>query len=193
MSNNKTKKGLVFIISAPAGTGKTTLVKRLKEEFPDIKSNVSFTTRKPRPGEIDGIDYHFIDQETFEEKIRAGELLEYVQLYGFYYGSSKNWVEEQLKKGNHVVLVIDTQGGLNLKNKIPAIFVFIEPPSLDELKRRLFGRQTEPDQVIEQRFACAAREIEQGKQYDYRIINDLIDPAYEILKSIFIAELHRIR
>lgn len=193
MSSSKRKEGLVFVVSAPAGTGKTTLVKRLTQEFPYVKSSISFTTRKPRQEEMNGVDYNFISKDEFEAKIKAGELLEYVQLYGFYYGTSRIWVEEQLKKGNHVVLVIDTQGGLKLKEKVPAIFVFIEPPSLEELKRRLLLRKTEPDCVIEQRLACATREIVQGKQYNYRIINDQIDAAYQVLKSILVAEEHRIK
>lgn len=192
MSSSEKKEGLIFIISAPAGTGKTTLVKRLTQEFPHIKSSISYTTRKPRSGEVDGVDYNFIDVDEFESKIKAGELLEYVQLYGFYYGTSRKWVEEQLKKGNHVILVIDTQGGLNLKGKIPAVFIFIEPPSLDELKKRLLLRRTEPTSVVEERLECAAREIQQGKQYNYRIINDQIDTAYQILRSILVAEEHRI-
>ena len=193
MSSSEKKEGLIFIVSAPAGTGKTTLVKRLTQEFPHIKSSISYTTRKPRQGEINGVDYNFIDKTEFEAKINAGEFLEYVQLYGFYYGTSRKWVEGQLKKGNHVVLVIDTQGGLNLKEKISAIFIFIEPPSLEELKKRLLLRKTEPARIVEERLECAAREILQGKQYNYRIINDQIDAAYQVLRSILVAEEHRIR
>jgi len=193
MLNNGLRKGLIFIISAPAGTGKTTLVKRLIHEFPHVVQSLSYTTRAPRKGEINGVDYNFIDRATFEEKIRSGELLEYIELYGFYYGTSCLWVEEQRKKGNHVILVIDTQGGLNLKTKIQATFIFIEPPSLEELKNRLILRKTEPLSVIEKRLSCVERELEQGKNYDYRIINDRIDVAYQVLKSIFIAETHRIR
>lgn len=186
-------KGLVFVVSAPAGTGKTTLVQRLAKEMEHIKPSISFTTRQPRNGEENGVDYCFISKSEFESKIRNGEFLEYVELYGDYYGTSRMWVEEQLKKGNHVVLVIDTQGGLKLKGAIPAIFVFIEPPSLDELKRRLLSRKTESANSVDKRLACAEREIQQGKQYDYRIINDQLDAAYQALKSIFVAEEHRIR
>ena len=193
MSSSEKKEGNVFIISAPAGTGKTTLVKKLTQEFPYVRSSVSYTTRPPREGEINGIDYNFISLKEFEDKIQADDLLEYVQLYGFYYGTSRQWVDDQIKRGHYVVLVIDTQGGLILKEKIKAVFIFIEPPSLDELKRRLLLRKTEPMSVIEQRMACAKREIEQGKQYDYRIINDQIDVAYQALRSILVAEEHRIR
>lgn len=190
---SKTAEGLIFVVSAPAGTGKTTLVKKLTHEFPDAKTSISFTTRKPRNQEMQGIDYHFIDEAEFKEKIEAGEFLEYVQLYGFYYGTSRRWVEEQLKSGKHVILVIDTQGGLKLKEKISAVFIFIEPPSLEVLKQRLMTRKTETAEVIQKRLACAEREMIQGNQYNYRIINDQIDTAYHVLKSIFIAETHRIR
>lgn len=193
MLSNEKKRGLVFVVSAPAGTGKTTLVRKLKQEFPQVKSSISYTTRIPRLEETNGVDYNFIDEAEFEDKIKSGELLEYVMLYGFHYGTSRLWVEEELKKGTHVVLVIDTQGGLNLKNKIPAIFIFIAPPSLEELKKRLLMRKTESTEVIEERLACAAREINQGNHYDYKIINDEIDTAYNVLRSIFIAETHRIR
>lgn len=193
MSNNDKKEGLIFIVSAPAGTGKTTLVKKLTQEFPQVKSSISYTTRKPRQGEIDGVDYNFIGTAEFEEKIKMGELLEYVQLYGFYYGTSRTWVDEQIKQGHHVVLVIDTQGGLILKDKIQAVFIFIAPPSLEELKKRLLIRKTEPASVIEQRLTCVFREIKQGEQYNYKIVNDQIDAAYDVLRSILVAEEHRIR
>lgn len=196
MSNSEKKDRIIFVVSAPAGTGKTTLVKRLVQEFLNVKSSVSYTTRKARLGEIDGVDYHFIDEEEFKRKIQAHELLEFVELYGYYYGTSRIWVEKQLKEGNHVVLVIDTQGGLKLKPKFSsdeAVFIFIEPPSLEELKQRLLLRKTESSSVIEQRLACVEREITQGKQYNYRIINEQIDEAYNILKCIFVAEEHRIR
>ncbi|MBN9379031.1 MAG: guanylate kinase [Chlamydiales bacterium 38-26] len=191
---NKMEKGLLFIVSAPAGTGKTTLVKKLTQEFPHVISSLSFTTREPRNGEADGIDYNFISKTDFEERVKRGDLLEFVELYGHYYGTSKKWVENQQAQGNHIVLVIDTQGGLLLKKKnVPAVFIFIEPPSLEELKRRLLARKTESLTVIEERLSCVVRELQQGAEYDYRIINDQLDVAYQVLKSIFIAEMHRIR
>jgi guanylate kinase len=197
MSSKEKAKGLIFIISAPAGTGKTTLVKRLTDEFPHVKSSISYTTREPRQGEIEGVDYHFTDLTEFERKIKANEFLEFVQLYGHFYGTSRKWVEEEINKGNHVILVIDTQGGLLLKPKLQpmnaAVFIFLEPPSLEELKKRLLLRKTEPAPIVEQRLACVSREMEQGKQYDYKIINDQIDTAFEVLKSILLAEEHRIR
>lgn len=185
------KEGRVFIISAPAGTGKTTLVEKLVKEFPSVTASISFTTREPREGEIPGVHYHFIAGPEFEEKIAAGDFLEYVKLYGTYYGTSRQWVKEQQKKGKHVVLVIDTQGALKLKGALPAVLIFIRPPSLDILRNRLVRRQTETPGMIEQRVDWAQRELEAAQQYDYQIINDDLETAYQVLKSIFIAECHR--
>lgn len=186
------KKGKLFILSAPAGTGKTTLIEKITKEFPHIKQSISFTTRKSRGEEIDGVHYFFISKDEFEKKIQENEFLEYIELYGNYYGTSKKWVEEELEKGHHVVLVIDTQGALSLRNKVRSTYIFVSPPSLETLKERLVQRQTETLEVIEKRLSCAEREIEQGKEYDYKIINDKLDDAYLALKSIFIAEEHRI-
>lgn len=180
------------MLSAPAGTGKTTLVNMLTEEFPCVMQSVSYTTRKPRPGEIDGVHYNFVSVKEFEEKIKANEFLEYVSLYGDYYGTSRHWVEAHISDGRHVVLVIDTQGGLQLKGNIQASFIFISPPSLEVLHKRLEKRKTEPAGMIEKRIAWAEKEIKEGKQYDYQIINDDLLTAYQVLKSIFIAEEHRL-
>lgn len=187
------KKGLLFVVSAPAGTGKTTLVNQLTHEFSEIVQSVSFTTRKPRPGEIEGVHYHFISKEGFKEKIKANDFLEHVSLYGDYYGTCRAWVENHLNQGRHVVLVIDTQGGLKIKGSVDATFIFIRPPSLDILRKRLEGRKTEPPEMIQKRIARAEHEMEEGKAYDYQIINDDLSTAYQVLKSIFIAEEHRLR
>lgn len=184
-------QGLIFIVSAPAGTGKTTLVQRLVNEFPCVEMSVSYTTRKPRPGEKEGVHYNFVTKEEFEKKIADNDFLEYATLYGNFYGTSQSWVSERLKKGKHVMLVIDTQGALQLLGKIEAAFIFIEPPSLEELRKRLNNRKTEPPEVIEERLAWAKKEIESGRHYDYRIVNDDLDTAYDVLRSILIAEEHR--
>lgn len=187
------RQGLVFIVSAPAGTGKTTLVRKLIQEFPSIIPSVSFTTRQPRHGEKEGVDYHFISEIEFEEKIAAADFLEYVKLYDTYYGTSKQWIEGHLKQGRDVILVIDTQGALQLKEKMSAISIFITPPSIEILKKRLFARQTENLETIEKRIQWAPQELEAAKQYDYQLVNDELDIAYQVFKSIFIAESHRIR
>jgi guanylate kinase len=185
------KEGLIFIVSAPAGTGKTTLVQRLVQEFPTIIASISYTTRPPREGEIQGVHYHFITNPEFEAKIAASDFLEYVQLYGTYYGTSRQWIQEQQKLGKHVVLVIDTQGALQLKGKISAISIFIRPPALEDLRMRLIRRQTEAPEVIEKRVEWAQKELQAVQQYDYQLINDDLESAYQVFRSIFIAECHR--
>ena len=189
----ESKRGLVFIVSAPAGTGKTTLVNKLVAEFDSVIASVSFTTRKPRPGEKEGVHYHFISSEKFQLKIASFDFLEYVNLYGTYYGTSKEWIEKKLAHGKHVVLVIDTQGALQLKDKFPAIFIFIHPPSLRVLEERLRMRGSENENEIEKRLVWAQSELEMANRYDYQLINDDLNNAYRILSSIFIAETHRIR
>ena len=186
-------KGFVFVISAPAGTGKTTLVRMLAQEFPCIYESVSCTTRPPRPGEIDGKDYCFLSKKEFEEKIRQGDFLEYAEVFGYHYGTSRTHVDEQQEMGKHVFLVIDTQGAMQLKKKrFSAVYIFLSPPSIEELRERLVKRQTENMEVIEKRLSWANAEIEMMQNYDYHIINDNLAQAYIILRSIVIAEEHRI-
>lgn len=198
MSNKKIpllgncERGLLFIVSAPAGTGKTTLVEMLTEEFPNVVRSVSYTTRKPRAAEIDGVDYYFITKKEFEEKAAAGEFLEHVELYNTCYGTSRGWVEDKRSQGKHVVLVIDTQGGLKLKGKVEGTFIFIQPPSLEVLRGRLLKRNTETEEVIAERLAWAKKEMDDAAFYDYKIINDDLNTAYQVLRSIFIAEEHRV-
>lgn len=186
-------KGLVFIISAPAGTGKTTLVDMLKSEFSMVKVSISYTTREPRPGEIDGEHYHFVSSARFRELQESGAFLEHVELFGHQYGTSRHWIDAQVDKGCHVVLVIDTQGALALKGKIDAVYTFLSPPSKDELRRRLESRQTETQAVINERLSLAEKEMEAAKHYDYHIVNESLAAAYQILRGIVIAEDHRIR
>lgn len=187
------KRGLCFIISAPAGTGKTTLVKMLSEEFANIVASVSYTTRASRVEEIEGIHYHFIPESDFQAKIEACDFLEYVNLYGYYYGTSRQWVEDRLNKGQHVVLVIDTQGAMQLKGNFPGVFVFIRPPSLEVLKERLIKRKTETDETLEKRLRWAQEELKVIPYYDYEIINDDLLMTYQVLRSIVIAECHRVK
>ena len=138
MKKNGVKKGLLVIVSAPAGAGKTTLVDRLKEEFPDrVVQSISCTTRKPRPGEIDGKDYVFITEEAFDKRIERGDFLEYATVFSARYGTLKELVKSQQETGKHVILVIDTQGALELKKKVEALYIFIAPPSMEVLEKRL--------------------------------------------------------
>lgn len=187
------KKGLVFVISAPAGTGKTTLARMLIEEFNRVVESVSFTTRFPRPNEVSGRDYHFISKAEFQEKIQQGEFLEHAEVFGQYYGTSKTFVEAQQEKGKHVVLVIDTQGALQLKEKLEAVYIFISPPNLEELRVRLYRRKADTEESIERRLSWAGREMALADEYDYHIVNDQLKVAYEALRSILIAEEHRNR
>ncbi|WP_068467849.1 guanylate kinase [Candidatus Protochlamydia phocaeensis] len=185
-------EGLAFIVSAPAGTGKTTLVQMLVEEFPSVIASISYTTRLPRTGEVPGKHYHFISESEFEAKIAAADFLEYVKLYGTYYGTSRQWIQEQQRQGKHVVLVIDTQGALQLKGNFPGVFIFIRPPSLEVLRERLEGRKTETPELIEKRLGWAQAELNAVQYYDYQIVNDELATAYQVLRSIVIAECHRV-
>lgn len=199
MSNSRQKllggkgKPLLFVMSAPAGTGKTTIVEMLMKEFPCVKESVSLTTRPPRPNEINGVHYHFVTEEDFKRRIAAGEFLECAHVFGYYYGTSRLLLEEQHRQGFHVILTIDTQGAMQVKKKTPATFIFLKPPSLEELRRRLVARNTETSQVIEERLLWSQKEIEQEKYYDYSVINDDLATTYEIVKSILVAEENRVR
>lgn len=187
-------EGLVFVISAPAGTGKSTLAHRLCESFaPHIVESTSCTTRSPRKKEVPGRDYHFLLKEEFVKKIENQEFLEYAEVFGHYYGTLKSDVEKVIRQGKHVILVIDTQGALKLKEFFKAIFVFIVPPSLEELERRLRQRKTESEEIIKERLNWAQTEIEQAEKYDYFIVNDDLEIALEILKSIVVAEEYKNR
>ncbi|MBU6447161.1 MAG: guanylate kinase [Verrucomicrobia bacterium] len=187
------KRGLVFVISAPAGTGKTTLVKMLKEEFHHIVGSVSYTTRLPRANEVEGRDYHFISTKAFEQKIKEDEFLEYAKVFDHYYGTSKKYVESQQEKGKHVILVIDTQGALQLMGRFDAIYIFMRPPSLEELMARLYRRKSEDEEAIRTRLSWAEREMALAPKYNYHIVNDNLKTAYDVLRSILIAEEHRNR
>ncbi len=186
------RRGLLFVLSAPAGTGKTTLVERLVAEFPCIVQSVSFTTRAPRQGEEHGGHYNFISVQNFEEKIAAGDFLEYVKLYGDYYGTSRAWVEEKLSQGKHIFLVIDTQGALQLMDSLDACFIFLKPPSLAVLKERLLARKTETEESLQKRLSWAENELAAERYYDYQLVNDDLAIAYQILLSIIIAEEHKV-
>lgn len=186
------KRGIVIVISAPAGTGKTTLSRMLMDEFPSVTESISCTTRKRRLGEIEDKHYHFMDKATFDEKIEAGEFLEYAEVFGNYYGTLKAHVDQKCAKGQHVLLVIDTQGAMELKEQgYPAVFIFIEPPSMGELRARLFNRKTEGSEHIEERLKWAEKEIELKENYDYIVKNDNLHRAFDILRSILIAEEHK--
>lgn len=191
------RKGLLFVISAPAGTGKTTLAQMLTKDDPTIVESISYTTRAPRPNEVAGEHYYFLSPAEFEAKIAAGEFLEYVKLYGQYYGTSASWIAVHQAAGRHVLLVIDTQGALQLKERCEAgeceaVFIFIAPPSLEALRTRLVARSTESEEQQRRRLDWAAQELQQIVHYDYCIVNDTLTKALEVLRAIVIAEEHRV-
>lgn len=184
--------GLVFILSAPAGTGKTTLVRMLTDEFECVIESVSCTTRAPRAGEVLGKDYHFLSLDQFNERIEKGDFLEFAEVFGNMYGTSKEYVQSQQRMGKHVVLVIDTQGAMKLKEQgFPAIFIFLSPPSIEELKHRLLKRKTENEETLNHRLSWATKEMDLSSRYDYLIVNQDLDVAYQVLRSIVIAEEHK--
>jgi guanylate kinase len=187
-------KGKLFILSAPAGTGKTTLARMASSEFSCVVESVSYTTRKPRGPEIEGHDYFFVSKETFVDLIDKGEFLEHALVFGNYYGTSKKFVHDHLNNGQHVLLVIDVQGAMALKKQnLDACFIFIKPPSLVALKQRLLARNCDSQEAIDLRLSQAQHEMTFENQYDYQIINDNLLSAFEVLKSILIAEEHKIR
>ncbi len=187
-------KGQLFVVSAPSGTGKSTLIHMLTEEFPRIVANITYTTRQPRDYEIDGVNYHFVTPQEFGAKKQRGEFLETVELYDVQYGSSIKDVERDLNNGKIVILVIDTQGMTYLKQNydLPFTSIFIRPPSLESLKERLEHRLTESSVNLEKRLSTAEKELKMEDFYDYSIVNDDLNVAYDVLRSIFIAENHKL-
>lgn len=180
---------LVFIISAPSGSGKSTLVKRLLESDPLLDFSTSVTTRRPRAGEVDGESYYFINVEEFARLRDSGELLEWAEVFGNYYGTSQAVLERARQRGHDLILDIDVQGAAQLKEKLPgAVSVFILPPSRKELEARLRNRSSDPDEVIQRRLRDASREVRNYKEYDYVLVNDRLDASFETLRGILLAE-----
>ena len=180
--------GNLFIVAAPSGAGKTTLVSLLLENDPQIRVSISHTTRAPRPGEENGREYHFIDVPAFLEKVQHGEFLEWAEVHGNYYGTSKKWIESEMSSGRDVLLEIDWQGAQQVRKSFPkAIGIFVLPPSMDVLKTRLSGRGTVSAEVIARRIAAAHDEMRHVDEFDYVIINDDLQQASGDLQSIVTA------
>jgi len=178
-------KGNLIVISAPSGSGKTSLATRALEQIPQLKFSVSHTTRKPRPGERDQVEYFFVSEKEFEEMIEQDTFLEHARVYGNYYGTSRAFVDEQLSVGYDVLLDLDVQGAAQVKKSYPeAILVFVFPPSLEVLKERLMNRGLDDPGVINKRLKIAKREIERYEDYQYVIINGEIEESLGELKSI---------
>lgn len=188
MNPGEKHAGKLFILSGPSGAGKGTICKGLLAET-DVELSVSMTTRKPRVGEVDGVSYYFATKEEFLSKIEAGGFLEYAEVYGNYYGTPKEPVIEKLAAGTDVILEIDMQGALKVKENYPnGVFIFILPPSMAELRKRLTGRGTETAEAIEMRLGKTLKELSYIDKYDYCVVNGQLDEAVARVKAIVIAE-----
>ena len=183
------KAGGFYIISAPSGAGKTTVLKGVMRELPDVAFSVSYTTRARRQGEKEGVDYHFISRDEFQTMAQKGAFAEWTEAHGNYYGTSKAFLDGCLARGVEVILDIDTQGAEQIHEKYPrGVSIFILPPGLADLKERLTQRGSESQEMIDLRLRNAAREIERIDQYDYVVVNEDIEEAVERIKSIIVAE-----
>ena len=177
--------GTLFIVTAPSGAGKTTLVRGLLERDPQVQLSISYATREPRPGEKNGREYHFVDVPTFRALRDRGEFLEWAEVHGNYYATSKVWLKEQIEQGRDTLLEIDWQGAQQVRKVFPAaVGVFILPPSLDELENRLRGRGTDSDDVINRRLLGARGEMRHVAEFDYVIINNELQVALEDLVAV---------
>lgn len=191
--NISTAQGTLYVISAPSGAGKTSLARALLERMEGVTFSVSHTTRAPRPGERDGVDYHFVDREAFRAMVDQGEFLEHAQVFDHYYGTARSSVVEALAAGLDVVLDIDWQGARQVRAAMPqALSVFVLPPSREALERRLRGRGQDDDAVIARRMADAQRECAHYEEYDYMVVNDDFDTALAELGAIFAARRLRL-
>ena len=181
-------RGLLLVISSPSGAGKTTLARRLAAEFA-LRFSVSFTTRSPRPGEVEGQDYCFVSNARFDEMIAAQEFAEWAVVHGNRYGTSIATVEQAVQSGSDCLFDVDFQGGRQIRRQWPddSVLCFILPPSMDELERRLRRRATDAPEVIDRRLAMACKELEHYGEYDYLVVNDNLPRAYEELRAVYVA------
>lgn len=192
-AKNVTPQGLLLVVSGPSGAGKGTICQILRDKLPDLGYSISVTTRQPRVGEVDGKSYFFKTVSQVKEMIAQGELLEYAEVYGNYYGTPRQYVMELLQSGHDVLLEIDIQGALQIKKRFPeGVFVFIVPPSLDELSARIYKRGTDSEDVIKRRMASAASELSYAAEYDYIIVNDIAEKAANKVLTIMEAERYRV-
>ncbi len=188
------KRGLLFIVSAPSGTGKTTLAERLVQQVPHLHLSRSYTSRPQRPGETQGLDYNFISRERFESMVENGEFLEWADIYGNYYGTSAAATEALLAGGEDVVLVIDVQGARQVRRLgLQTVGIFVLPPSAEVLERRLRGRSQDSEQQVRQRLDVACSEVGEFEWYEYVVINDALEAAVDRLRAIVLAERLRVR
>ena len=186
------ERGILFIISSPSGAGKTTLARRLLAEFPELEFSISYTTRKPRHNERDGVDYRFVDDTEFDAMIAAGQFAEWAEVHGNRYGSAREVIDRALASGRGVVFDVDWQGGRKLKAEWPrdALMVFVLPPDLTTLEQRLRRRATDSDEVIARRLRKAFEEMTHHPEYEHLIVNDDLERAYQLLRAIYLVRRH---
>lgn len=178
-------QGVLYVVAAPSGAGKTSLVKALLKNDSGIRLSVSTTTRAPRPGEINGRDYHFVSREVFVEMIGRGEFLESAEVYGNFYGTSQSWIAGEIAQGHDILLEIDWQGAAQVKKYFPeAVTIFIVPPSLNALRNRLLNRAQDSQEIIERRLAAACDDISHAMEFEYIIVNDDFDQALLDLTAV---------
>lgn len=184
--------GLLYVVSGPSGTGKTTLCKELIKRIPDLSFSISYTTRPRRRNEKSDKDYYFVTPEAFKDMINKGEFAEWAEIYGNSYGTSRSSIEEALNKGHDLIFDIDSQGARQLKRTYPlGISIFLLPPSVSELERRLCNRKTDSQETIRKRMNKARQEISQVEIYEYIVINNVLEKTLHVLQSIIVAEKHR--
>lgn len=183
------RHGILIVLSGPSGTGKGTICKELLASYTNLHYSISATTRPPRPGEVNGVNYWFIAPDEFRTMVKQDELLEWAEVYGNYYGTPRRWVADMLRSGQDVVLEIDTQGAMQIKKKFPAgVFIFIMPPSLKDLEERIVKRGADSPEVIAKRLGCVQEELGFAPQYDYVVVNDEVAAATAKIAAIILAE-----
>ncbi len=183
------KRGILFVLSGPSGAGKGTVCQALMARQPDLSLSVSATTRLPREGEQHGVNYFFKSPEEFHAMIAYNQLLEWAEVYGNFYGTPRNFVEEKLERGVDVLLEIDIQGAMQVRHTYPeGVFIFLIPPSATELKSRILGRGSETDESFQRRFGAARHELQRMKEYNYVVVNDVVDSACVRIEAIIRAE-----
>jgi guanylate kinase len=193
-SRGPNRRGLLLVVSAPSGTGKTTVVERLVQRTPDLALSRSYTSRSVRAGEADGIDYNFITRTRFEEMVAADAFLEWADVFGNLYGTGADEAERELAAGRDLVLVIDVQGARQVRARCPGtVGVFVLPPSYDVLERRLRGRSKDSEEAMQRRLRTAREEVAAFVEYDYVVVNDELDPCVDRLRAILTAERARLR
>lgn len=190
---NATTRGFLIVLSGPSGVGKNTVLNAVLPVVPDLRYSVSATTRAPRPGEMHGRDYFFVSDDEFDEMVRDGQLLEWAEFVGRRYGTPRDYIDRCLDAGLTVIMDIDIQGARQIRARMPeALLVFLWPPSMQELSRRIYGRGQDPESAITQRLSWARHELEAVKDYDYVIVNDDVQKAAEQLRAIVVAERCRV-